>query len=138
MAQLKNLEILPEGSHNVILKLATVGSIDLKTQASTNLFTVPTGKTLFVTDIIIRITTADTFSTPVSMEVGKTAGFDEWMAATELTGLDTAEEFISLASLANGSIRQTFAAAEVLALNITTGAGATTLTGEATVFGFLI
>lgn len=137
-AQYKNIEILPAGGHNTILKLARVTGIDLKSAASTNLYTVPAGKTLYVTDVIVEITAVSVFATPVSVEVGKTASFDEWLSAVSLVGLDTVGEFVSLASTSLLPVHKTFAATEVVALNVTVGAGATTLTGAATIFGYLI
>lgn len=137
-AQYKNIEILPAGGHNVSLKLARVTGIDLKSAASTNLYTVPAGKTLYVTDVIVEITAVNTFATAATVEVGKTAAFDEWISATALTGLDTVGEFVSLASSAALVVHKTFAATEIVALNVTVGAGATTLTGAATIFGYLI
>jgi len=111
--------------------LNEVTGINLKTTGPTTLYTVPADKILYLTDIILVITAADTFATPVTVRVGLDPAFTEWLAATSLTGLDSVGDFISLGKVAAGMIHKVFAAGEVVALDITVGAGATTLTATA-------
>lgn len=118
--------------------LATVTGIDLKTVAATNLYTVPAGKTLVITEVVIRVTAADTFAVAATLAVGKTASFNEWIVATAMTGLAAVGQFRLLSNSAAGLIYQSFAAGEVVALNVTVGATATTLTGAVDLFGYLI
>ena len=46
--------------------LSTTTGIDAKTIATTNLYTVPTGKTAVVTEAVIRVTAADTVTVVLS------------------------------------------------------------------------
>ena len=118
--------------------LATVTGIDLKATAATNLYTVPTGKTLIVTEVVIRVTAVDTFISGATIEVGKSAGYDEWLVATAMGALSAVNQYRMLSHSAAGLIYQSFAAGDVLALNVTVGAVSTTLTAAADVFGYLI
>lgn len=111
--------------------LNEVTGIDLKATGPTTLYTVPADKVLYLTDVILVITASDTFATPVTVRVGLEAAYTEWLAATSLTGLDAVGDFISLAKTAAGLIHKRFAAGEVVKMDITVGAGATTLTATA-------
>lgn len=123
---------------NPISKLVTVTGIDLTATAATNLFTVPTGKTLICTEIIIRITAVTTFISGATIAVGKTASYNEWLAATAMGALSATNQFRMLSHSAAGLIYQSFAAGEIIALNVTVGAVSTLLTGACDVYGYLI
>jgi len=131
-------------SHNIINQdgsyalLASVSGIDLKTAAQTTLYTVPTGKTCLITEVVLFATAATAVTSAPIIRIGKTAGFNEWLGLTTLTGLDTTNEFLSLSKSANLLIHQSFAAAEVIKIDVGTVATATTLTVKAFVFGFLV
>ncbi len=118
--------------------LATVTGIDLTSVASTNLFTVPAGKTLFVDEVYLHITAANTVTVATTVSVGKTTAFNEWSAITLLTGLNTVGQFVELSSLSNIMLHQTFAAGETVAIKVTTGATAVTLTGTVYIFGLIV
>ena len=68
--------------------LSRTTGIDLKTVAATNLYTVPTGKTAIITEILVRITVASGFSIAATAGVGVAAGEADIMAAIALTGLN--------------------------------------------------
>lgn len=121
----------------VSLLLSTVSGVDLKVTGPTSLYTVPTGKTLYVTEIIVDITAASGFAVAATARIGKSAAYTEWLAATALTGLNGVGKFLQLSKTALGLVHQTFTANEVLAVDLTVGATATTLTGRFYVFGFL-
>lgn len=118
--------------------LGTVTGIDLKTQAATTLYTVPSGKTLYVTEIVLRITNTSGFISGATLGVGKSASYNEWLTATAMGALSATNQFRLLSHSAAGLIYQSFAATEVVALNITVGAVATTLTAAADVYGYLL
>lgn len=126
-----NLEKIP-------ILLSTVSGIDLKTTGATNLYTVPTGKSVVITEIILRITAVNTFISGATISVGKSAAYNEWMAATAMGSLASIGQFRKLSHSAAGLIYQTFAAGEMAAINVTVAATATTLTATAEVYGFLI
>lgn len=131
-----------QGQNNEIVGgislLTTVSGINLKTVAATNLYTIPSGTTAVITEIVLRITTSSGFAVGCTISVGKTASFNEWLVATAMTGLSAVGNFRMLSQSAAGLVYGTFAAAEVIALNVTVGATATTLTGTAEVFGYLV
>lgn len=110
--------------------LNEVTGIDLKTTGPTTLYTVPEGKVVYLTDVILVITAADTFATPVTLRVGQDPAFTEWLAASALVGLDAVGDFISLGKIAAGLIHKVFTEGDI-ELDITVGAGATTLTATA-------
>lgn len=118
--------------------LATVAAIDLKVTGQTTLFTVPAGKTLIITDVIVRATSADTVAVAPIVRVGKTASFNEWAPLATLTNLTAAGSFYSLAPFAIALIRQTFAAAEVVKIDVQTGATAVALVATVHVIGYLV
>lgn len=130
-------------SHNIpnsvqIGVLATVLGINLKNTGQTTLYTVPSGKTLIITDILLIPTTANTITIPPIIRIGKASNYNEWAPLVTLTGLNAANQLFSLATAATGLIRQTFAAGEVVKLDVQTGATATSLTITTYLFGFLI
>ena len=115
--------------------LSTVAGIDLKAVATTNLYTVPTGKVAIITEVLIRITTATALTITSTLGVGVAAGEADIMASTALVGLTL------LGGVYRFSCEGTFvsvAAASVIKLGVDTGATATTATGEVTLIGFLL
>lgn len=122
----------------VISLLGTTTGIDLKSAAATTLYTVPVGKTAYITEIVIRITAVNTFAAGATIGVGKSASFNEWLAATAMGALSATNQFRLLSHSAAGLIYQSFAAGEVVAINVTIGATATTLTAACDVFGYLL
>jgi hypothetical protein len=69
--------------------LAAVGGIDAKAATDTNLYTVPTDKTLVITAVIIRCTAASAISAPASASVLTTSLIQLWPSRS-LTGFTTA------------------------------------------------
>lgn len=126
---------IPPNSYGL---LATITSINLKNTGQTTLYTVPTGKTLFLTEIVMSATAASTITIPPIIRVGKASSYNEWLPLTTLTGLDTTNKFTQLTVSSTLLMHQTFAAAEVVKLDVQTGSTATTLTATAYLFGFLV
>lgn len=129
---------LLEEADGVIHKLGTVTGISLTATGATSLYTVPTGKTLYATEIILRITATSGFVSGATISVGKSASYNEWLAATAMGTLSATNQFRMLSHSAAGLIYQSFAAGEILAVNVTIAATATTLTAAADVYGYLI
>lgn len=128
MAEKHNPSVAPS-----ILSITT--GIDLKSVATTNLYTVPTGKRCVVTGIIIHVTTADTFTVAPTLGVGVAAGEADIMPSTLLTGLTILD---GLFRYSPEGYYVSVAAAGVIKLGVDTGATATTATGEVTLIGFLL
>lgn len=119
-------------------KLATVTAIDLTTAAQTTLYTVPAGKTLYITEILIRIIGVITFVSGATIGIGKAASYNEWLAATAMGALSSTTQFRLLSHSAAGLIYQSFAAGEVVKINVTVPAVSTLLTAACDVFGYLL
>jgi len=115
--------------------LSTTTGINAKTVATTNLYTVPAGKTAIITEVIIRCTTATAVTVVPTLGVGIAAGEADIMPSTALTGLDTATEFYRY-SVEGTAV--TGAAAAVIKLGIDTGATATTMTIAVDLIGYLV
>lgn len=118
--------------------LATVGSIDLKTTGQTVLYTVPAGKTLIVTDILIKLVAVDTLTVPATVRAGTSGrSYSDWVGATALTNQLASGDIISLRSASLLPVQKSFAATEVVQLDVTVGATATTCIAVAFVTGIL-
>lgn len=125
------------GQTAVAAPLARVGSIDLKTTGQTTIYTVPAGMTLVVTSLLLRLTVANTIAAGPIVRAGKTSAYTEFVGATTLTGMTAVGHYVDLAKASALLVSQSFAAAEVLKLDVTTGATATTATAEVILFGYL-
>lgn len=113
-------------------KLVTVTGVDVNVLAKTSLYTVPAGKTLIVTKIVIRNASANL--TTADFGVGFNANADDVIASetwVELTG----STLYTLRLPMDGAIRG--AAGDVLGLKCSVAEGApATVTVD--VFGYLI
>lgn len=76
--------------------LATVSSIDATSTGSTVLYTVPSGKRVMVTDVIVSVDSATSVTNPITAGVGIAAGEDDIIASTELTNLLVADQTYTL------------------------------------------
>lgn len=130
--------VLPTQLPSVGSLLSTITSVNLKNTGQTTLYTVPAGKTLILTDIIALATTASVVAVVPIIRIGKSASYNEWLPLTTLTGFDTTNKFTSLSVSAALLMHQTFAATEVVKVDVQTGATATTLTASFYCLGFLI
>ena len=118
---------------SAITKLATVETIDMNAVAATNLFTVPEGKVLIVTHVVVR-------GASVSMD---TADFGFGIAATET---DVIEHGVLAASLTAATLYEVLiakagaivgVAAEIFKIGVDVAQGAAA-TMDVDVFGFII
>jgi hypothetical protein len=74
-----------EGTHLTKEELATV-TVDLKVMGNTILYTVPAGKDLLVTEVLVRITSSADITTPASVSVGVDPSTTNVIGNTELVG----------------------------------------------------
>ena len=119
---------MPSLKEKAIGLLATVTGVDMKTVASTTLVTVPVGKTLYVSHVLIRDPSA-------SMAGGTDYDFTNWKQTVDLSSLTTLGTDYIL--LDGNNVKYTETAAGV-AFQITVVTGATAAcTATIQVFGVL-
>lgn len=111
-----------------ICKVATVTGVDMKTAASTTLFTVPVGKTFYPVFVIIREPSA-------SMAGGTSYSFTGWVQTFSLATLTTPLTDYMVINSANVKYTDN-AAASNFQITVTTGTTAV-CTATIDVFGFL-
>lgn len=114
--------------------LSETTGIDGKTATTTNLYTVPSGKTALITKAIIEITTATGLTGTLVAGIGVAAGEDDIFGSTTMTGLDTTSEMHVFA--ASGTTKKALST-EVVKLGIDTAFGGTTVTLSVTLIGYL-
>lgn len=122
---------------NADTKLATVTGIDAKTVAQTTLFTVPTGKSMIVTHVVIRVTAFTVGSKTVQTVAsfgGNSATYDDYIDSATYTV--AAVDKVTIDS--NWAAAPVYAAATVFKLAVETGSNATTETWAVDVLGYLV
>ncbi len=125
-------------SDSLIQVLATPVSVDLKTTGATSLYTVPSGKSLILISAILRMTNADTATVPAVIGIGKTSAYNEFRDTETLIDFDTTGDIVNISSSPSNNVTSVFAAGDIVAINVITGATATTATASATLIGYLI
>jgi hypothetical protein len=115
-------------NENAITKLSTTTGVDMKTAASVTLYTVPTGKTAYITHIVIRDPSA-------SMAGGTEYDFTTWKQNVDLSSLTTlGTDYIVLDC--NNTKYTEQVAGTAFQITVVTGTTAT-CTATIDVFGFL-
>ncbi len=115
--------------------LATTTAIDGKTTGTTNLYTVPAGKTAIITQAIVRTTTATAVATPPDAGLGIASGEDDIFASSTLFGLTSSARMYVFTSQ-GGAVQAT--TGQIIKLGIDTGATGTTLTLAVDLIGYLV
>jgi hypothetical protein len=115
--------------------LSTTTGIDAKAVATTNLYTVPAGKSAIITNAVIRVTVADTITVVPTLGIGIAAGEDDIIASTSLIALNATTKFWKFDV---EGIAVVGAAAAVIKLGIDVGATATTMTITVDLIGYLL
>lgn len=118
-----------------ITKLATVTGVDVKTAGKTNLYTVPTGKTLYVTHVVVREPSAS-MAGGTDYDFGTGANADTWRQAIDLSSMTTLATDYMVISGADVTKYTDSAAASVFGIKVITGTTAA-CTATIDVFGFL-
>lgn len=125
-------------AQNAITRLATVTGIDAKTIATTTLYTVPAGKTLIPTQVIVRVTAFTVGGKAVQAVAsfgGNSATYDDFVNSVTHT---VAAAGVFLVNNAAATAQTVQAAADVFKLSIETGSDATTETWAVDLFGYLV
>ena len=115
--------------------LSTTSSIDLTSTGVTPLYTIPTGVTAIITQIVIRLTTATGVTVPPVIGIGIASGEDDIISPTTLTGLSTNNEYFTIQ---NNGVSAKGNATNIINLGIDTAATATTMLAEIDLVGYLI
>ena len=116
-------------------KLATVSGVDMKTAGKTTLYTVPTGKTLYVTHVVIREPSAS-MAGGTDYDFGTGASADTWRQTVDLSSMTTLATDYMVISGADVTKYTDSAAAAVFGIKVITGTTAA-CTATLDVFGFL-
>ena len=123
---------------NAVTRLATVTGIDAKTVASTELYVVPTGKTLVVSHVVIRCTsfTSGGKSTQaIASFGGNSAAYDDYLNSVTYT---IAAASVAITDSLLDAAVPVYAAAASFRVVIETGSDATTETWAVDLFGYLV
>lgn len=110
-------------------------SVNLASVAATNLYTVPAGLSLVVTDVIVRPTTATAANGDAVAGVGVAAGEDDIFASQPLTGLDATTERYKFLSSGVSYVAQ---ATEIVKFGVDTADTGTALVADVYLIGYLI
>ncbi|KKN21002.1 hypothetical protein LCGC14_0929730 [marine sediment metagenome] len=122
-------------NENAITKLATVTGVDMKTVQKNTLYTVPTGKTAYVTSVVIRETSAS-LAGGTDYDFGTGANADTWRQTNDLSSMTTAgTDYMEIRGAANTKYTDNAAAAVFGIKPITGSTGAATAVID--IFGFL-
>jgi hypothetical protein len=123
---------------NAATLLAKVGGINAKTVAATPLITVPVGKSMIVTEIVIRVTAwVAGAGAAATVGFGQPAAYTDYLAAAAQV-IATGPTNVWTNKAAVKSMLVAYAAGIVFGANVTVGSTATTETWEISVFGFLV
>lgn len=109
-------------------KLSTTTSVDMQAVASTTLYTVPTGKTLYIAAVVIRDPSA-------SLAGGTSYSFTNFRQTVDLSSLTTLGTDYIVLDGNNVKYTET-AAAAVVQITVTTGSTAA-CTATVDLFGYL-
>ena len=120
---------MPNLREKAIALLSTTSGVDMKTAASTTLYTVPTGKVAYITHVAIRDPSA-------SMTGGTGYDFTQWKQAVDLSSLSTANTDYIVLSGANTKYQE-LAAGGDFQIGVQAGTAAT-CTATCDVFGYLV
>lgn len=124
---------------NAITKLATVAGIDAKSVATTELFSVPTGKSMIVTKRVIRVTEFTVGSKGVQAVAsfgGNSATYDDWQNSATITVAAVSKAFVYNAP--DDTALPVYASGTSFRVSIETGSDATTETWAVDLFGYLV
>ena len=126
---------MSELNENAITRLATVSGVDMKTAQLNTLYTVPTGKTLYVTHVVIREPSAS-MAGGTDYDFGTGANADTWRQTIDLSSMTTQDTDYMVIQGADVTKYTDNAAAAVFGIKVITG---TTVACTCTVdvFGFL-
>jgi len=122
-------------SNTAVQKLATITAVDAKTVAESNLYTVPTGKTLRHYYAVVRCATATAITVGAECGVGVAAGADDMIGQQLLLGLDAAGK---VRSIGMGGTGVEATAGQVVKFGVDVVATGTAQTLDVDLVGYLV
>jgi len=122
-------------NENAITRLSTITGVDMKTAGKTNLYTVPSGKTLYVTHVVVREPSAS-MAGGTDYDFGTGASADTWRQAVDLSSMTTLATDYMVITGADVTKYTDSVAASVFGVYVNTGTTAA-CTATIDVFGFL-
>jgi hypothetical protein len=117
-------------SENAITRLSTTTGVDMKTAASTTLYTVPTGKTAIITHVVIRNNSA-------SLAGGTDYDFTGWRQTVDLSGMTTVSTTFRVIYATDNTSYTATTAGTAFQITVSTGSSAA-CTATIEVFGYLV
>lgn len=123
---------------DAITRLATVTGIDAKTTGSTELYVVPTGKSLIVDHVVIRctsFTSGGKTTQAIASFGGNSATYDDYLNSITYT---VAAASVAITDSVLDTAVPVYAAATSFRVIIETGSNATTETWAVDLFGYLV
>lgn len=115
--------------------LSTTTGINAKATGTTNLYTVPSGRTAVITKAIIVPTAASSITQGPTLGIGVAAGEDDIFFSTQLTGLTGTTKVYAFDAIGTYAAA---AATEIVKVGIDTVASGTSMTLSIYLFGYLI
>lgn len=119
----------------VISVLSSTGSINAKTIAATNLYTVPAGRTAIITGATIRCTAASAITVGPALGIGVAAGEQDIFASTAINALTTTLVIFGFTAV---GMSVSAAAGAVIKVGIDTGSTGTSQTIAVDLMGYLL
>lgn len=132
-----NGNILADEVWSVIpVQLAKINGLDMKTTGATNIFTVPQGMNLLVFDFIFDPVSVVSKTIDPIIGIGRSANYNELCNNVIIPMANGGMR--KLTKEANIAAWQIFGGGDVVGINVTTGATATTCTCNVRLIGMLI
>jgi hypothetical protein len=126
---------MPDLKEKGIALLSSTSSVDMKTAAKTDLYTVPTGKVAYVTHVVIRDPSAS-MAGGTDYDIGTGANADTWVQTIDLSSLTTlGTDYIVITG--SGTKYTESAAAAAFGIKVITGTTAA-CTATIDVFGYIV
>lgn len=108
--------------------------VNAKAAGAVTAYTVPTGKRLVLTSVVVRATAADAVTGAVSLSVGANAStYDDFLANTSMLLDAVGEYYLAVPS----GVKSSYAAGTNVKYNVRTPAVGTTLTVVVELYGYL-
>lgn len=119
-----------------IALLSSTTGVDMTSTSKQTLYTVPSGNTAYVTQIVIVDPTAS-LAGGTSFSFGSNSAGDNWMSGVDLSSVTTANTGFTTVQPSNGAESIEAAAGSDFGINAATAASASSCTATVMVFGIL-
>jgi hypothetical protein len=119
-------------------QLTTLPSVDLKAPGTVRLYTVPQGRQIVITNVVLRVTSASRVSQPPSIRIGRAPDYADWLGSVDLYSVNEVDTAVELNRLNGTNPQRVYKAGEVLWLDIQYPALGEEMVAEFDVFGYEI